>query len=56
MTGDNCKVIITCRGGPGGGQAQDSYLCYSWPLAHIFPPQMLVMLGFYYAGKEERLL
>ena len=23
----------------------------NWPLAHLFPPQMLVMLGFYYAGK-----
>ena len=40
MTGDNSKVIML----GGGGQVPDS---------HIFPPQMLVMLGFYYAGKED---
>ena len=50
------KLLLVGGGGLWGGQVQDSHLCYSWPLAHIFPPLMLVMLGFYYAGKEEKLL
>ena len=27
----------------------------NWPLADLFSPQMLVMLGFFFAGKEEEI-
>ena len=28
-------------------------ICHKWPLAHLFPPLKLVMVGFCYVGKEE---
>ena len=47
MTGDNCKVITSwgCGGVWGGGIKSQTVTYNNWPLAHLFPPHMLVMLG-----------
>ena len=37
----------------GGGIKSQTVTYNNWPLAHLFPPHMLVMVGFYFAGKGE---
>ena len=53
MTGHNCKVITSWVGGGGRGVRSQTVTYNNWPLAQLFPPHMLVVLGFYYAGKKE---
>ena len=47
MIGDNSsKVVMLGVGWGGGGWGVKSrvVICHNWPLAHLFPPQMLVMV------------